>query len=209
MIAPPERSPARDAAITALLPLVPAEGWSLVALRHALRQAGQDPLDAELLFPGGPADLVEAYIDLEDRQMEQAMAAQDLQGLRLTERVRFAIALRLAAARPHKQAVRRALALLALPRHARLSARTLARTVDSIWHAADDRSTDFSWYTKRVILSAIYGATLLFWLRDQSDDDAATLSFLDRRLADHACFHRWQRRTATAIERCLPGEAAA
>ena len=33
------------------------------------------------------------------------------------------------------------------------------------------------------ILAAIYSATLLYWLRDTSEDDAATLDFLDRRLA--------------------------
>jgi len=55
--------------------------------------------------------------------------------------------------------------------------------VDSIWHAAGDTSADFSWYTKRAILTAVYTATLLFWLRDTSEDDEASLQFLDRRLA--------------------------
>jgi ubiquinone biosynthesis protein COQ9 len=58
-----------------------------------------------------------------------------------------------------------------------------ARTVDSIWHAAGDRSADFSWYTKRAILASVYGTTLLYWLRDMSEDDEDTLAFLDRRLA--------------------------
>ena len=97
--------------------------------------------------------------------------------------MRAVIALRLEQNRPHKEAIRRALALLALPGHARLAARCTARTVDAIWHAAGDRSADFSWYTKRAILAAVYGATVLYWLRDSSEDDAATLAFLDRRLA--------------------------
>jgi ubiquinone biosynthesis protein COQ9 len=54
--------------------------------------------------------------------------------------------------------------------------------VDAIWHAAGDRSADFSWYTKRAILTAIYSATLLFWLRDSSDEDADTRAFLARRM---------------------------
>ncbi len=45
----------------------------------------------------------------------------------------------------------------------------MARTVDAIWHAAGDRSADWSWYSKRAILAGVYGATLLFWLRDDSD----------------------------------------
>jgi ubiquinone biosynthesis protein COQ9 len=99
--------------------------------------------------------------------------------------------------------------VLAQPWYARVSARTLARTVDAIWHAAGDRSADFSWYTKRLILAAIYGSTLLFWLRDDSEDDGPTLGYLDRRLADHARFHKAQRRASERLSRCLPGEAAA
>lgn len=209
MSAPPERSPERDAALLAMLAHVKRLGWTTAALRHGLRDAGADPDDAELLFPGGTTALVEAWIDLEDRQMAAAMAARDLTGLRLPERVRLAVALRLEAARPHRAAVRRALAVLALPGHAGLAARSLGRTVDAIWHAAGDRSADFAWYTKRFILGAIYAATLLFWLRDHSGDDAATLAFLDRRLADHARFHKAQRRCGERLSRCLPGEAAA
>jgi ubiquinone biosynthesis protein COQ9 len=105
--------------------------------------------------------------------------------------------------------VRRAVAVLALPGHGRVAARTLARTIDSIWHAAGDQSADFSWYTKRAILGAIYTATLVFWLRDAGEDDSATLAFLDRRLADHAHFHKAQRRCGKAVSRWLPGHAEA
>jgi ubiquinone biosynthesis protein COQ9 len=209
MTAPPERSPERDAALLAMLAHVPRLGWTWAALRRGLSDAGADPGDAELLFPGGTPALVEAWIDLEDRQMAAALASRDLSGLRLPERVRLAVALRLEQARPHRAAVRRALAVLARPGHAGLAARSLARTVDAIWHAAGDRSADFAWYTKRLILGAIYAATLLFWLRDNSQDDAATLAFLDRRLAGHARFHKAQRRCSERLTRCLPGEAAA
>ena len=74
------------------------------------------------------------------------------------------------------------MAVLALPRNARAAAACTGRTVDTIWHAAGDRSADFSWYTKRAILTAVYTATVLYWLRDTSEDNAATLAFLDRRI---------------------------
>jgi ubiquinone biosynthesis protein COQ9 len=58
-----------------------------------------------------------------------------------------------------------------------------AATVDAIWHAAGEDLADASRHTKRLMLGAVWGATLLFWLREDGDDDAATLAFLDRRLA--------------------------
>jgi ubiquinone biosynthesis protein COQ9 len=121
--------------------------------------------------------------------------------MRPSARLRAVIALRLEQNRPHKDAVRRALAVLALPHNARVAAQATARTIDAIWHAAGDRSADFSWYTKRAVLTPIYTATLLHWLRDTSDDDAPTLAFLDRMLASHARFRRLTGRADSLLAR--------
>ncbi|MBS0560376.1 MAG: COQ9 family protein [Proteobacteria bacterium] len=204
MMQAPERSPERDAAIEAMLPSVPFDGWTSRALRHALASIGADPADAPMLFPGGAADMIEAFCDLADRRMQEAAAAADMSAMRLPARVRAVIALRLEQNRPHKEAVRRAASVLALPGNLRLSAACTARTVDAIWHAAGDASADFSWYTKRAILSGIYAATLLYWLRDQSEQDEATLAFLDRRLAGVAAFGRVRKRAQGAAERLVP-----
>jgi ubiquinone biosynthesis protein COQ9 len=191
---PPERSAERDAAIEAMLARVPTEGWTPRALRGALADQGSDPAEAERLFPLGSADMVEAYCDMADRRMTEAAVAEGIGELRLSGRVRALIALRLRQARPHREAVRRALAVLTL--HQAAAARTVARTTDAIWHAAGDRSADFSWYTKRAILAGVYGATLLRWLNDGSEDDADTLAFLDRRLAGVARIGRLRARCA-------------
>jgi ubiquinone biosynthesis protein COQ9 len=201
---PPERSPERDAALLALLPNVPFDGWTQRALRRGLTDAGLDPEDAPLLFPGGAPDMIEAFFDLMDRRMEEEAARVDMSGLRTPERVRAVIALRLRQNRPYKEAIRRALALLALPVNAGLAAACTTRTVDSIWHAAGDRSADFSWYTKRAILAGVYSATLLYWLNDSSEDDTATLAFLDRRLVDVRRIGQIRRRVEKALGRFVP-----
>lgn len=189
-----ERSAERDAAIAAMLPHVPALGWTRAALRRGLTEGGGDPGDAELLFPGGVTDMVAAFADLADREMEAEATVRGLADLRLSQRVRAIVALRLEQNRPHREAIRRALAVLALRGRAGSAVAITARTVDAIWHAAGDRSADLSWYTKRAILAGVYGATLLVWLRDVSGDDSDTLSFLDRRLAGVAALGRLRRR---------------
>jgi ubiquinone biosynthesis protein COQ9 len=202
-MSPPERSAERDAAIAALLPHVPFDGWTFRAVRAGLADIGAAPEDAAQLFPGGAPDMIEAFCDWADRGMEEAAATLD-PATRLHERVRAVIALRLERKRPHKEAIRRAMALLTLPGNARLSAACTARSVDAIWHAAGDRSTDFSWYTRRAILAAVYGATMLYWLRDVSEDDAATLAFLDRRLADVGRIGQVRHRVETTMGRLIP-----
>jgi len=206
MIRPPERLPERDAAIDAMLPNVPFEGWTTRALRSGLAAAGMPEDEAELLFPLGAADMVAVFCDLADRRMTGAAAPliEKTEKPGLTARARAVISLRLVMNRPHKEAIRRALAVLALPGNAREAAAITARTVDAIWHAAGDRSTDFSWYTKRAILTAIYGATLLFWLHDTSDDDADTRAFIDRRLQDVGRLGRARGRARSMLGRLRP-----
>lgn len=199
MIRPPERLPERDAAIEAMLPNVPFDGWTVRALRTGLAAAGMPEDEAQILFPGGAADMIAVFCDLADRRMTEAAAA--LTETKLAERVRAIIALRLTLNRPHKEAIRRAVAALALPGNARTAAAITARTVDAIWHAAGDRSADFSWYTKRAILAGVYGATLLFWLHDAGEDDAATLAFLDRRLKGVARLRQVRRQLSVSSVR--------
>ena len=144
---------ARDAVVRALLPLVPAHGWTRRAIAAALQDAGLPEEEATFLFPRGVVSAVEAWLDLADRGM--AEAAGDLSGLRTPDRVRALIAARLRQAAPHKEAVRQAVALLALPWNAPAGLRATARTASAIWYAAGDRSADFSWYTRRASLAAI------------------------------------------------------
>jgi len=181
MIRPPERLPERDAAIEAMLPNVPFDGWTIRGLRSGLAAAGLPEDEATILFPGGAADMIAVFCDLADRRMTAAAAAA-VSETRLSTRVQAIVVQRLTMNRPHKEAIRRAVSVLALPGNTRSAATITARTVDAIWHAAGDRSADFSWYTKRAILTAVYSATLLFWLRDTSDDDADTRAFLTRRM---------------------------
>jgi ubiquinone biosynthesis protein COQ9 len=204
--APPERSVERDAALALALPQVPALGWGWGAVAEGLRGAGRGEgarEEAELLFPGGAVDMVEAFIDRADRAMEAIAAGPEFAGLRTTGKVRALVLGRLALLGPHREAVRRSVAVLAMPRHARVAAGTLARTVDGIWHLAGDQSADFSWYTKRAILAGVYSATLLYWLREE--DDEAVAAFLDRRLAGVGRIGKLRGRAEAALARVTGG----
>lgn len=179
-----ERSEARDRAIRAILPIAAHDGWNWGSIRAGLRAMGEDPALAESHFPTGPAGAVLAWIDLLNREMEAAAAAEDVAALRVPQRIRRVVELRLIAMAPHKAALRRALALLALPWNARQGLCATAGAVDAMWHAAGDTSADFSWYTRRASLGAIYTATVAWWLRDEDPSIFGAMQFLDRRLAD-------------------------
>ena len=179
------RTPERDAALDGLLALsLGAETWRLASLRDHV-----DP-DADLLFPGGPIEMIETWFDLCDRRLaEQAEAGRIGEIPSLSRRVRTLVLLRIAHYRAHLCATRRALTILALPGHGAVATRALARTVDTIWRAAGDRSADFSWYTKRASLAAMHAATMLYAI-GEGRTEAEIEAFLDRRLARAAAAGR-------------------
>lgn len=179
----------RPALVEAMLPHAAFDGWGAAALAAGAADIGVPLAVARLAFTG-PADMVEAYIGWADAEMERALAAMDVPAMKVRQRITVAVRTRLEQAAPHREAVRRAAAVLAAPQNAGVAARTLWRTVDSIWRAAGDTATDFNHYTKRATLSAVYGATLFFWLADGSEGQDATWAFLDRRIAGIMAFEK-------------------
>ncbi len=184
MIDTAETAKLNDALIEAALPHVPFDGWTMTALRHGAADAGLDAAEAAQAFPGGGRDMVAQFSALSDRRMLEALDRMDLPAMGVTERVRTAVRVRLEQAEPHREAIRRTLAFLALPQNTLLGAKLLHRTVDGIWYAAGDTATDWNWYSKRGLLAGVLGTTVLFWLNDKSEGRADTWYFLDRRLAD-------------------------
>jgi ubiquinone biosynthesis protein COQ9 len=178
-----DREILRDRLLDAALTHVPFDGWTAAVLNAAARDIGVAHALALNAFPGGPAEMIEFWNRRSDQRMLAALEARDLSTLRFRDRVALAVRLRLEAA-GIREAVRRGLSFLSLPQNAGLGARCLYRTVDAIWHGLGDRSTDFSFYTKRGLLAAVYGATVLYWLDDRSEGSANTWAFLDRRIGD-------------------------
>ena len=178
----------KQAILDAALAHVPFDGWSEATLLAAADDSGADRALARALFPRGGVDLALAYHQQGDRQMARALAAEDLTGYRFRDRVARAVMLRLEQA--ERELVRRGTTLFALPQHAADGARAIWGTADAIWVALGDTSDDLNWYSKRASLSAVYASTVLFWLGDDSTDNAATRDFLDRRIENIMQFEK-------------------
>lgn len=187
----------RDRLLDAALPHVAFDGWSDAALRAGARDLGGDAPHAGLVFPGGARDAITRFSRRADRSMADAAEASGLAGMRVSERVALVVRARLDGLAPWREAVRRGAAWLALPHNQPLGFRLLCHTVDDAWHAAGDRSADFSFYTRRALLAGAVATTTLFWLDDDSEAAAATAAFLDRRLGDALRI----RRARSGIER--------
>ncbi len=158
------------------------DGWSEVAVRDAAAKAGVDPEAALFAFSGGAMQMIEAWVHGVDAAMQAALAADQIATLKIRERIRSLVQFRLDAIAHQTEALRRALAIMALPQNA---PRTLAlgwSSADAMWRLAGDTATDYNHYTKRLTLGSIYAATLAVFANDSSEDHADTKAFLDRRI---------------------------
>lgn len=165
------------------LPFIPDLGWSPEALARGAIDAGLDPTEVHTLFLGDPKIAVRSYLQQADSKMEAQLQEVDLQGLRIPDRIALAIETRLEQSVPHKKVVRETLRFLAHPARFELALASLCRTVDTIWYSVGDQSTDFNYYTKRMLLAGVYLSTLAYWVRDQSADLTKTRIYMRKQLA--------------------------
>ncbi|MBD3730656.1 MAG: COQ9 family protein [Sphingomonadales bacterium] len=158
------------------------DGWGEVALADAAAAEGADPAVARLAFPDGPMDMIDAWIASVDAAMVAALPAERLAAMPIRERIRSLVQFRLDAAAGLEEAVRRAIAIMAMPQNAPHALKTAWRSADIMWRLAGDTATDYNHYSKRTILAGIYSATLAVWVDDESEDKAETRAFLARRI---------------------------
>jgi len=189
----------REAVLARALPHAAFDGFTDSVLQKAGDEAGVTKTDLARLFDDGPISLVEFYSTSTDAEMEKRLAATDLKAMKIRERIATAVKTRLAILKPHKEAARRAASLLSLPMHAALGAKLVYRTVDAMWRAAGDTSTDFNFYTKRGILAGVYGATAMRWFNDTSEDETQTSEFLAARIENVMQFEKFKAKAREAL----------
>jgi ubiquinone biosynthesis protein COQ9 len=168
------------------------DGWSRAAVDSAADQLGVDRAQARLAMPKTQAGLVDVHIQAVDRALQQHFTPKRLARMKIRDKIRALVWKRLEITAPAREAVRRGLAILAMPQNLPLAMRIGWRTADLMWRIAGDTSTDFNHYTKRITLGGVYASTLLAWLDDDSEQWHETGAFLDRRIDDVMKFEKWK-----------------
>ena len=158
------------------------DGWSDTAVRDAALARGVDPAAAAFAFSGGAMAMIEAWVHAVDQAMGAALPAEQLASLKIRERIRTLVQFRLDAIAGQKEALRRALAIMAMPQNAPRAVTLGWHSADAMWRLAGDTATDYNHYTKRLTLGSIYAATLAVYVNDTSENHAETRAFLDRRI---------------------------
>lgn len=177
-----EASPVADKIMEFALRHIPFDGWTAEAIKRGASDAGVDPQEGIDIFGSNAIDMITYYSHMLDRQMRERAAQVDLASMKIRDRIASLLMMRLALMGPYREAAQKAATILSMPTNIPTGTKLMYETVDLMWVLAGDKSTDFSYYTKRATLSAVYSSTLLYWFRDMSHDYTSTREFLNRRL---------------------------
>lgn len=178
--------------IRAMLTHVPFDGWTWEAMEQGaidinFEREKTSSVRIKIfkdLFKNGPIDFINVFSEMIDLEVQKNYNLIELKPDRVPEKIKKIIMIRLNLCQKYKEAVRSSVSITAIPVNLRASLKILYRTCNSIWRIVGDQSTDFSFYTRRISLAAVYTSTLMFWLNDNSNNNAATEFFLERRLKD-------------------------
>ncbi|MEB3702488.1 COQ9 family protein [Candidatus Bealeia paramacronuclearis] len=157
-------------------------GWKDPLILESLQDMNQDPSWSWRLFPEGVRDLLEFWSNSLDQEMLKILNKEGTSHLKIREKITLAVKTRLILLESHKDAARQAFYYFSKPQQIPLALRLSAKTVDEIWYWAGDKSTDYNYYTKRLLLGGVYSSTLFYWLKDESPDHQKTWDFLERRI---------------------------
>jgi ubiquinone biosynthesis protein COQ9 len=175
----------RHKILTAVLTQVPFDGWAEAAYARGVEQAGIKRGEADLLFAKGIRDVIDLFGEMIDAAMIKAIDDEaGYSRMKVREKIAFGVRTRLEILMPNRESMRRLVYWYAMPFHVPLGAKRLYKTIDLIWRAAGDTSTDFNFYTKRGLLAAVLKTTMLFWFDDETPGCSATWEFLDRRISE-------------------------
>lgn len=180
----------REALAPHLAPNAAFDGWSATAVDAAADAIGADRDVARLAVPGNAVDMIDLWFAQIDRRMAQALPTETLGPMKIRAKITALVEARLDALAPDREALRRAVAILAMPQNAARAARLGWRSADTMWRLAGDTATDYNHYTKRAMLAGIYAATIAVFLNDESEGQAETRAFLARRIENIMQFEK-------------------
>lgn len=173
------------------------DGWSNELIRKACLELGIDYQISKTLFPRGVIDIAIANHKDGDNKMIKILMDEDFDNFKVRQKITFAIKSRIQILQNDKEFVKKTMSFFSLPQNFLDGNQLIWGTSDAIWDFIGDESSDYNYYTKRLILSGVYGSVVLFWLGDDSKNDSSTWEFLDRRIQNVMNFETFKNKIKT------------
>jgi len=150
---------------------VSEKGLTKNSLENISKRYGIDINETELLFPEGNIDLIQFTLEQLNKELEEYCRKIDLIRLPVHKRIKKVLLSKISIMNKNKLFYRSIFLNLLLPKKNFSLSSQLYNSVDQIWFIAGDSSTDFNFYTKRLILSVIYSRIMLYFFNNNNQEE--------------------------------------
>ena len=158
--------------------IVVKDGWSKNLLKKLLSNKVKSS-DLTYYFPNGYIDIIELSLTELNKSLETKIKKINIINFPTSKRMKKILLVRLEILNNEKIFFKKTFNHLVLPQNSKIMKKNLYNSVDNMWYLAGDNSTDFSFYTKRLTLAAIYTNALFIFFN--KDIEQATIN-IDRNL---------------------------
>ena len=159
---------------------VPKFGWSRETLLQCAKKQRISTSVLAKLFPSFEYDVLKFIIAQNNTQVEKNYNSFNNSRLKTRDKIKTILELKFDSNEYLKKALPEMLKFLLRPGNLLMSIKMLHENSDFIWILAGDKSNDFSFYSKRGLLSMVYLATLIYWLNDKSTKGIGTKNFISK-----------------------------
>ena len=159
---------------------VPKFGWSRETLLQCAKKQRITTSVLAKLFPSFEYDVLKFIIAQNNIQVEKNYNSFNNSRLKTRDKIKTILELKFDSNEYLKKSLPEMLKFLLRPGNLLMSIKMLHENSDFIWNLAGDKSNDFSFYSKRGLLSMVYLATLIYWLNDNSTKGIGTKNFISK-----------------------------
>ena len=121
-----------------------------------------------ILFPDGYKEMLKLSLDYLNYELENMCSQYDFVRIPVHKRIKKIILTKINLINKNKDFYRRTFYFLLIPINYKILTAYLYKSANLMWYIAGDKSTDFNYYTKRMILSGVYSSLILHFINNDN-----------------------------------------
>ncbi len=145
---------------------VKKNGWSSDIIEK-IKSSKFSQSEITTYFPQGINDILSLVYEDLNNKVKIAITKSNIINLSINKRIKKILITRFELINKDKIFYKKTFYFMLLPSNSKFMKKNLYKTIDDMWFFAGDNSTDFNFYTKRIVLGIIYlNALFVFFNKD-------------------------------------------
>ena len=150
--------------------IIAKHGFNVETFNIISKHSELDENETQLLFPEGYKDLIIFALEQLNKDLDNYCKNLDLIRFPLHKRIRKILLYKFFLMNKEKNFYKKIFLSLLLPKRSISIPKQLYKSIDQIWYIAGDTSTDFNFYSKRLILAGLYSRAILFFFNNNDQN---------------------------------------